>query len=162
MEGEGAWYKRQESCHKPLMGIKVDVHNWVFRKANLEVNLKNDSFEGGREKTTFFGFSSKYTRNCQLCKKSAKKQPWYYLLYTCLPPPSSPAETLISFRFSFAFFLQLQVIMPRKLLNQGDMAYSKFNSSISQLKKKKKILKTKQQLSRTNLLVLWTRKLLSP
>lgn len=49
MEGEGAWYKRQESCHKLLMGIKVDAPDWIIRKANLEVNLKNVSFEGGRE-----------------------------------------------------------------------------------------------------------------
>lgn len=75
MEGEGAWYKRQESRHKPLMGIKVEAPNWVFRKANCEVNLKNISFEGGREKETFFDLSSRYTINYQLCKKSAKQQP---------------------------------------------------------------------------------------
>lgn len=52
-------HKRQQSCHKALIILSGNALNWIFRKANLEVSLKNIGFEDLEVgKKSFFGLSS--------------------------------------------------------------------------------------------------------
>lgn len=116
--------------------IRVNAPYWIFKKANSEISSKDIGFECSGVKTReFIDLSSEYTIIGQLCNKFAKNQP-----LDCPSLPNSPAETPTGFRFLLAFFFQLQTsCVPGKLLNQGSMAYLKFNSFSSQLKKISKI-----------------------